>query len=111
MMVAPSADSAQGWIATALATTVAAGSEVVVTDADGAEVATYTIEKDAASVVYSSPDVQQGETYTVTVGGTATTVTAGDAPAGGHGGGPGGPPGGMGQPEGTEADWGDTQNS
>lgn len=86
MMVAPSADSAQGWIATALDTTAAAGSEVVITDADEADVATYTLEKDAASVVFSSPDVQQGETYTVTVAGTATTVTAGEAPAGGHGG-------------------------
>ena len=41
MMVAPSSDSAQGWIATALGTTAAAGSEVVITDADGAEVAAY----------------------------------------------------------------------
>ena len=49
MMVAPSTDSAQGWIATALSATAAAGSEVVITDADGAEVATYTIEKDFAS--------------------------------------------------------------
>jgi hypothetical protein len=86
MMVAPSTDSAQGWIATALPATAAAGSEVVITDADGAEVATYTVEKDFASVVYSSADLTQGETYTVTVDGTATTVTAGDAPAGGHGG-------------------------
>ena len=86
MMVAPSTDSAQGWIATALGTTAAAGSEVVITDADGAEVATYTIAKDFASVVYSSADITSGETYTVTVDGTATTVTAGEAPAGGHGG-------------------------
>ena len=41
MMVAPSTDSAQGWIATALSGTATAGSEVVVTDDDGAEVATY----------------------------------------------------------------------
>lgn len=86
MMVAPSADSAQGWIATALDTTAAAGSEVVVTDADGAEVATYTLAKDAASVVYSAAGITDGETYTVTVDGTAATVTAGQAPAGGHGG-------------------------
>ena len=86
MMVAPSTDSAQGWIATALGTTAAAGSEVVITDADGAEVAAYTIEKDFASVVFSSADITSGETYTVTVDGTATTVTAGEAPAGGHGG-------------------------
>ena len=86
MMVAPSTDSAQGWIATALASTATAGSEVVITDADGTEVATYTVEKDFASVVYSGAAIEQGATYTVTVDGTATTVTAGEAPAGGHGG-------------------------
>ena len=85
MMVAPSTDSAQGWIATALDATTA-GSEVVITDADGAEVATYTPQKDFASVVFSAAGIEQGATYTVTVDGTATTVTAGDAPAGGHGG-------------------------
>lgn len=86
MMVAPSTDSAQGWLATALDATAAAGSEVVISDADGAEVAGYTLAKEAASVVYSSADVEQGTTYTVTVAGTSTTVTAGVAPAGGHGG-------------------------
>ncbi len=87
MMVAPSADSAQSWIATALSGTAAAGSEVVITDAAGAEVAAYTLAKDAASVVYSAAGITDGETYTVTVvDGTATTVTAGEAPAGGHGG-------------------------
>lgn len=86
MMVAPSTDSAQGWLATALGSTAAAGSEVVVSDADGTEVATWTLEKDAAAVVYSSADVEQGATYTVTVDGTSTAVTAGEAPAGGHGG-------------------------
>ena len=60
MMVAPSTDSAQGWIATALASTATAGSEVVITDADGTEVATYAIEKDFASVVYSGADIEQG---------------------------------------------------
>lgn len=85
MMVAPSADSAQGWIATALPATAVAGSEVVITDDDGTELATYTVEKDFASVVFSSADVEQGTTYTVSVDGTDTTVTAGDAPAGGHG--------------------------
>ena len=60
MMVAPSTDSAQGWIATALGTTAAAGSEVVITDADGAEVASYTHRKDFASVVCSAPDIELG---------------------------------------------------
>jgi len=86
MMVAPSTDYAQGWIATALDATAAAGSEVVITDADGAEVATYSPPKDFAAVVLSSADITSGETYTVAVDGTSTVVTAGEAPAGGHGG-------------------------
>ncbi|PKH42180.1 protein of unknown function [Nocardioides alpinus] len=86
MMVAPATDSAQGWIATALSATAAAGSEVVITDDSGAEVATYTIAKDLASVVFSSAGLEQGATYTVTVDGTATSVVAGEAPAGGRGG-------------------------
>ncbi|WP_107766088.1 carbohydrate-binding domain-containing protein [Nocardioides terrigena] len=83
MLVAPSADSSQGWIATVLTATASAGSEVVVTDDDGAEVATSTVEKDFASIVLSSADIEPGATYTVTVDGTDTTVTAGEAPAGG----------------------------
>lgn len=92
MMVAPSTDSDQAWIAAALDTTASAGTEVVLSDEDGTEVASYTPEKDYASIVLSSADLEQGATYTVTVGGTSTTVTAGDAPAGT--GGPGGPLGG-----------------
>ncbi|MGF9757832.1 carbohydrate-binding domain-containing protein [Microvirga sp. 0TCS3.31] len=104
MLVAPSADSAQGWVATALGATAPAGSEVVITDADGAEVATYTPLKDFASVVLSSADLTSGETYTVTVDGTATTVTAGEVPAGGHGGPMGAPPGDLTGREGGTTD-------
>ncbi len=92
MLVAPSSDSDQAWIAAALDTTAAAGTEVVVSDEDGTEVASYTPEKDYASIVLSSVDLEQGATYVVTVGGSSTTVTAGEAPAGS--GGPGGPMGG-----------------
>lgn len=60
MLVAPSTDSAQGWLATALSGTAGAGSEAVITDADGTEVAACTIEKDFASVVFSSADIEQG---------------------------------------------------
>src|SRR5690349_2097349 len=48
MMVAPSTDSDQAWIAAALDTTASAGTEVVVSDEDGTEVASYTPEKDYA---------------------------------------------------------------
>ena len=63
-MVAPSTDSPQGWIATALTTTAAAGSQVVITDEDGDEVATYTIQKDLASIVLSSVDIEPGASHT-----------------------------------------------
>ncbi|CAM3897864.1 carbohydrate-binding domain-containing protein [Nocardioides zeicaulis] len=88
MMVAPSTDSDQAWIAAALDSTAAAGTEVVVTDEDGTEVASYTPEKDYASIVWSSADLEQGATYVVTVGDSSTTVTAGEAPAGTGMGGP-----------------------
>ncbi|MGN0064271.1 MAG: carbohydrate-binding domain-containing protein [Nocardioides sp.] len=83
MMVAPSADSEQGWIATALATTASAGDTVSVSDAYGTELATYVLDKDSASLVLSSSDIEAGETYVVSVEGTETTVVADEAPAGG----------------------------
>ncbi|GGO71705.1 carbohydrate-binding domain-containing protein [Nocardioides deserti] len=85
MMVAPGTDSPQGWIATALTAAGAAGSALTITDADGDEVAAYTVEKDYASVVYSSAGIEPGATYTVTVDGTAIDVVAGEAPSGGRG--------------------------
>ncbi|WP_121257755.1 carbohydrate-binding domain-containing protein [Nocardioides ferulae] len=85
MLVAPSGDSAQGWIATALTAVAAADSEVVVSDAGGDELAAYSIEKDFASVVFSSPDIESGETYTISVGDSETSVIAGEPPAGGRG--------------------------
>ncbi len=85
MMVAPSTDSPQSWIATALTDAGAAGSALTITDTDGDEVAAYTVEKDYASVVYSSAGIEPGATYTVTVDGTAIDVVAGEAPAGGRG--------------------------
>lgn len=88
MMVAPSTDSDQAWIAARLDTTASAGTEVVVTDEDGTEVASYIPEKDYASIVLSSADLEQGATYVVTVGSSSTTVTAGEAPAGSGMGGP-----------------------
>ncbi|MDN4162980.1 carbohydrate-binding domain-containing protein [Nocardioides abyssi] len=85
MMVAPSPDSPQAWVSTALPGAAAAGSEVVITAADGTQIASYTVEKDFASVTFSSADLEHGATYTVTVDGTDTEVTAGEAPAGSHG--------------------------
>ncbi|NHC21927.1 carbohydrate-binding domain-containing protein [Nocardioides sp. IC4_145] len=82
MLVAPSTESGQGWIATTLEPTATAGSRVTIADEDGTELAAYTVPKDSASVVFSSVGISPGQDYTVTVAGGSTTVTAGEAPAG-----------------------------
>lgn len=88
MMVAPSAESTQGWLATALADTASADSQLVIRNSAGQELASYSIPKEFASVVYSAADIEQGEVYTVSVAGIDTEVSAGEAP--GRGEGPGG---------------------
>ncbi|MTB87563.1 carbohydrate-binding domain-containing protein [Aeromicrobium senzhongii] len=85
MLTAPSGESEQAWIAVALDRPVRAGEKVVITDPRGDEVATFTARKDLAAVVYSSPQITTGQTYTVTAAGHTTTATAGEAPAGGPG--------------------------
>ena len=56
----------------------------------GAVIASYTGVKDFQTVVFSSAAISSGQSYTVTVDGTATTVAAGQAVSGGMGGGMGG---------------------
>ncbi|ROS79061.1 carbohydrate-binding domain-containing protein [Cellulomonas sp. PhB143] len=93
MAVAPDADADQASIMATLDSAGAAGSTVQVLDASGDVVASFTAEKEFGSVVYSSPTIEDGAEYTVTVDGTAAgTATAGDYPAstmGGPGGGAG----------------------
>ncbi len=45
-----------------------AGSEIVITDAGGSELYRHTAAKTGASVVFSCPQLKQGETYTLFVG-------------------------------------------
>ncbi|MFE7406493.1 carbohydrate-binding domain-containing protein [Isoptericola sp. NPDC057559] len=91
MAEAPGTDSSQGWVALTADSTLEAGTEVAVVDADGTQVATLTLTKPAQSVVYSGPEITSGDTYTLTADGTEVgTAAAGEAPAGGMGGGPGG---------------------
>ncbi|GAB6939650.1 carbohydrate-binding domain-containing protein [Isoptericola variabilis] len=83
--------STQGWVALTADATLEAGTEVAVVDADGTQVATITLSKTAQSVVYSGPEIVDGDTYTLTADGDEVgTATAGDAPEGGMGGGHGG---------------------
>ena len=80
------------------------GSSVTITDAGGNTLYSVTAPKNANSVLFSAPGVRNGDTYTVNVGGTTSTATAGQGGQGGSGepGGPGGPggQGGSGEPDG-----------
>lgn len=75
----------------------AAGTEVVLKDADGNGMVSYTAESSFNSVVVSCPGLEQGGTYTVTAGDEAYEVTlesliygSGFSMGGGFGGGMGG---------------------
>jgi hypothetical protein len=82
MAVAPSNTDGQGWISANVSGS--AGDTVTVKDSSGAEVASFTGEKDFGNVVFSSAALHNGESYTVSAGdGAGTTVTAGTAATGG----------------------------
>lgn len=58
-----------------LASTVSGGTELTVTDSSGNVLLTFTPEKSFQSVVFTSPELNDGETYTVTAGSLSETVT------------------------------------
>ena len=60
-----------------------AGTAVTLTDESGAELVSWTPEKAYECVVISTPDVQQGGTYTLTAGSSSQTVTMTSAVYGG----------------------------
>ncbi|TQL47185.1 uncharacterized protein DUF4353 [Homoserinimonas aerilata] len=112
MVVAPSEDSTQGWVAFSFADSLAAGETATITDASGTVLGAYTTQKATQSIVFSVLGLADGESYTATTGGAtsgadtagyassgtagstvAATAVAGEAPAGGMAGG-GGMPGG-----------------
>jgi hypothetical protein len=117
MATTPSTESAQGWLAVTLTSTVQAGQQIAVTDSSGKVVGRYVVTVASALFELASDDITAGESYTVYVGDAGdasgfstggsvsgltetSTVTAGEF-AGGMGGGPGGgmdggPGGGMG---------------
>ena len=74
------------------------GSTVEVVDSSGKTVTSLTASKTFSTVLISSPDLKDGEKYTIKVGSNSTTATA-SKQAANIGGGPGqGGPGGGGQP-------------
>lgn len=99
MAQSPDADSPQGWVAVTAAGS--AGSSVQVQDGAGTVLIEVVAEKAFETIVASTPGMTSGASYTIVVDGSATTVTGGEAIAGGFGGGlqpgqgqaPGGMPG------------------
>ncbi|MCR4896399.1 MAG: carbohydrate-binding domain-containing protein [Lachnospiraceae bacterium] len=75
MMESFGEDSAQVSFAVVLEGSYAAGDTITVTDESGAELFTHTAAKSGNSVVFSSPDLQTGQTVTVTAGSMSTEVT------------------------------------
>ena len=55
-----------------------AGETITLTDSDGKEVLSYRVDKKFNSVVISTSDMKQGETYTLTVGDQSSTFTLDD---------------------------------
>lgn len=102
MAVTPSTDSAQSSLQLTSDTALPAGTVVQVADSSGELIGTFVTEKEAASIVFSSEGMEDGEEYTVYTGGTAgtgaglvdgtlkgatevSTLTAGEYTAGGMG--------------------------
>ena len=80
--------------------TLAAGTEITVTDSSGKLLVSFTPEKSYQCAVISTPEVEVGETYTVTAGGQSQSVSfssviyGASSGMGGFGGGMGGGMGG-----------------
>ena len=109
MAQTPSASSTQPSLAVYFTSTQAAGTAYSLTDGDGNELYSFTPAKDYQFVIISTPEMKDGSTYTVNVGGvkvveatlsgSVTSISdTGEAVTGGMGmgGGPGGGRGGRG---------------
>lgn len=91
MAMTPGTDGL-GWVSVPLE--ASAGSEVTATDEKGQVLTTFTPKKSFQNLLYVSDTIEFGKTYTVTSGGSTSSVTAGEARGGMGPGGPGGPGGG-----------------
>ena len=93
---AVSEDSQQEFMELSFASTLPAGSEIVLADPDGNGLLSFTTEKAAQSLTFSSAGLKQNVDYTLTVNGMTQEYTGHQS--GGFG---GGAPGGMGGPGGS----------
>lgn len=92
-----SQDSTQGAVLTNVGTQ-SAGSTLSITDSQGNTLASWEVPKDYDSLLFSFPELEVGETYTISTGSATTTVTPeslieGSGMGGGMGGGKGQRPG------------------
>lgn len=81
--------------------TFSSGTEFTVTDSSGNQIISFTNEKTWQGVVFSSPELKAGETYTVSAGSETESITienivTSNSKGGMFGGGRGGPNGGRG---------------
>lgn len=81
MNQAPSDTSSQVSMAVTSDSTIAAGSEVSVKDADGTVLYTFTVDKESNYFVISAPELEDGATYTIETGSQTITATGGDISA------------------------------
>ena len=84
MAQSPGADSAQGFVAFSFGGTLAAGTQVAITDSSGAVIDTVTLEKATATLVYSSSAIASGASYSA--GGVTANANTALAGMGGGGG-------------------------
>lgn len=77
MAQAPSQSSSQYSALIYFSSTLPAGTLVHVQNSAGEEILTFAPVKDTQSIAFSSPDLVNGETYTIFVGGSSTGVETG----------------------------------
>ncbi len=95
MVENPSNDSEQPSVSISFSSTIAAGSQIQIVDSNGSTLMDYTPSKTVQSVIFSSPDLASGESYTVYVDGSEEEsftidgglTSVGSASSGGMGGG------------------------
>lgn len=68
-------ESAQQYIQLTFASVLPAGSQIALTDDSGDQLLSFTLEKSAQSIVFSSPDLKQDVDYTLTVDGVTQQYT------------------------------------
>ena len=89
-----SASSTQGVIMV-MTGNQSAGTAVQLTDSSGNVILSYTAQQSFACVILSHPSIVQGGTYTLSIGGSETSITMTSTVMGSSGGMMGGNPGGM----------------